>query len=531
MRRVCDSESVMHRRAFLLTAAASAATTWRPGAVAHLLPAASDRRLLLKASFHEPLTAPPRLQLDHRRPQPGRRSDSRGYFWSFDIDGLDPDRTYTLHLTSDRAKALCDPWPLRTTPSPGSQSAKLRLAIYTCAGGHQAIRDPKGRPAYLPLSVRRRFLERLLSFQPDALIAIGDHVYWDQRSSVANQGRYRNQQQAQIAGEFDRKLPVIGTPNEQVLVKAVGPQVAELYGTLLRSTPVYFVQDDHDYFDNDEASDSLVTFPPDAFMLRAGRATRRLYYPEFLPDAARPEGLAGANDSEEGPALAECFGTLRWGKLAELLIYDCRRHLSLAGPSAGCIPDTAEQWLHDRTRSNDTRHLVHVPSLPFGWSAGKWGDWYPDILDAKGRLTIEKPKPYWQTGWRSQHDRILASMAANRDRIPLLISGDLHSQAIGRIQRSGKLDLRAHPPTVMIAGPIGTGASGWPSAARNTVAETAIGLEMDTRLPVVEQNGFTIADFNQDSIELRLFGWKDGMPEQAIDTLEPFHTERLQVKG
>lgn len=519
----------MHRRTFLFGTAASAATAspWRAGSVSHLLPAASDRRILLKASFLEPLSQPPLLALDQRRPQTGRRGDSRGLFWSFDIDGLEPDRPYTLRLTSSQRKPLCDPWPLRTMPSPGSSPKKLRLAIYTCAGGHESIRDPQGRPAYLPLSVRRRFLERLLAFEPHAVIAIGDHVYWDQRSAVANQGRHRNHQQTQLAGDFDRMLPIFGTPNEQVLLKAVGPQVSALYGTLLRSTPVYFVQDDHDYFDNDEATDALVTFPPDAFMLRSARATRRLYYPEFLPDSKRPDGLAGSHEFEQGLPLAECYGTLRYGTLAELLIYDCRRHLSLSGPSAGFIPESAEQWLHQRTRANDTGHLVHVPSVPFGWSAGKWGDWYPDILDSKGKLTVDRTKPYWQEGWRRQHNRILESMAANRDRIPLLASGDLHSHGMGRIHRYGNLDLRAHPPTVMIAGPISTGASGWPSAARNTIAETAIGLEMDTRVPIVEHNGFTIADFDEGSIELRLFGWKAGTPEEAISSLQPFHTERL----
>ena len=32
-------------------------------------------------------------------------------------------------------------------------------------------------------------------------------------------------------------------------------------------------------------------------------------------------------------------------------------------------------------------HLVHVPSNPPGWSAGKWGEWYPDVLGDDGKLT------------------------------------------------------------------------------------------------------------------------------------------------
>lgn len=521
----------MLRREFLLTSAAAAlpAATWNSGNVVHLLPAAGSRRIILKSSFREPLAKAPLLALDGARPAPGRRGDTRGLFWSFDVDGLEPARRYTLRLLSDQGKPLCDEWPLRTLPSPEEQSTRLRLGIYTCAGGHEAIRDPNGANAFLPLAVRQRFLSRLLSFQPDAVIAIGDHVYWDQRSAVANRGRHRNQQQSQLAGDFDRSLPIFGTPNEQVLQKAAGPQIADLYGTMMRSVPTFFVQDDHDYYDNDEASDSLVTFPPDAFMLRAARATRSLYYPEFLPEVGRPDGLAGSFEFEPNIRYSECFGTLRWGKLAELLIYDCRRHLTLTGPSAGFIPDTAEQWLTARTRSADTRHLVHVPSVPFGWSAGKWGDWYPDILGDDGKLTIRKPKPYWQEGWRKQHDRILGALSANRDRIPLVVSGDLHSHAIARIQKSGAVDWSKHAPTVMIAGPVSTAASGWPSSARGTVAQGAIGLELDSRVPVVEHNGFTIAEFTDRTITLKLYGWKAGTPEQAIDTLEPFHSEQLRI--
>jgi phosphodiesterase/alkaline phosphatase D-like protein len=239
-------------------------------------------------------------------------------------------------------------------------------------------------------------------------------------------------------------------------------------------------------------------------MLRAARASRRLYYPEFLPDATRPNGLAGSFEFEPQSDYSECYGTLRYGRLAELLIYDCRRHLSLAGPSAGFIPSTAEDWLAARTKARDTRHLVHIPSIPFGWSAGKWGEWYADILDASGKLTTTRPKPYWQAGWRHQHDRILAMLSAQRERSPLLISGDLHSHALGSIRRTGSIDLSAHPVTVMIAGPISTADSGWPSAARNTLAQTALGLEMETKVPVVEHNGFTIAEFTSEGVDLQL---------------------------
>ena len=111
-----------------------------------------------------------------------------------------------------------------------------------------------------------------------------------------------------------------------------------VYGTDFRSTPVFFLQDDHDYFDNDEATDEAVTFPPSHFMLQLARATQNIYYPEFLPDPMRPLGLASASAADRPARVSESFGTLRYGRLAEVLMYDCRRHMTMHGPSAVFVP-------------------------------------------------------------------------------------------------------------------------------------------------------------------------------------------------
>ena len=138
--------------------------------------------------------------------------------------------------------ALCDPWPLRTQPSPDSRPEFVRVLAYTCAGGRP---DHGGdAPWFLPLAVRRRLLRRALSFRPQAVIAIGDHVYWDQRSALEHRNReYARSTRAYFerVGWLDRSLPVLGTRNEASLKAAVGPQISELYGVLLRSTPSYFV--------------------------------------------------------------------------------------------------------------------------------------------------------------------------------------------------------------------------------------------------------------------------------------------------
>jgi hypothetical protein len=35
--------------------------------------------------------------------------------------------------------------------------------------------------------------------------------------------------------------------------------------------------------------------------------------------------------------------------------------------------------------AEETAHFLHVPSLPFAYTSGKLGDWYPDMLGEQGR--------------------------------------------------------------------------------------------------------------------------------------------------
>jgi len=314
-----------------------------------------------------------------------------------------------------------------------------------------------------------------------------------------------------------------------VLKRAAGPQIAPMYGADFRSTPVFFLQDDHDYFDNDEATDEIVTFPPSYFMLQLARATQQMFYPEFLPDVARPRGLpwSAAVDRPEG--VSECFGTLRYGRLAEVLLYDIRRTLTLAGPSAVYVDPEAEKWLKGRTAAGEVAHLVHAPSNPPGWTAGKWGEWYPDIVGPDRKLTTAIPKPYWQSGWLRQHDRLMAAMSAMKGRVPLVVSGDMHAIARGTMQRSGTLDIRKNPVNIALPGTIGTRPGGWPSTGiRGTPATPSAVLDFEEQLKPIEQHGFILADFTSDKIVLRFFKWDvKTQSVEAIDTLTPFHTAEL----
>jgi hypothetical protein len=489
---------------------------WDAGSVLHILPQVSDTRMLVKASFKAPLMGEPSLRVGDLTVR-GRMSDTGGEQWQFYASGLQPGRRYTLSLAASDGRAQCEPWELSTFPGRDERPPKARILFFTCAGGHEAL-------TFLPSAVRNRLFRRALSFQPDAAVANGDHVYWDQLSPFA--GRYNTREaEALIGGRFDRSGVVLGGDNETLLKRIGSAQIVSIYKADFRSIPMFFLQDDHDYFDNDDADDNIVTFPPSYFMLALARATQSLYYPEFLPDVTRPLGLPWSSAGDRVGGVSECFGTLRYGRLVEVLLYDIRRTLTLAGPSAVYVDLEAEKWLKARTAASDVAHLIHAPSNPPGWSAGKWGEWYPDVLGRDNKLTVNEPKPYWQSGWLKQHDRLMQSMTSMKGRAPLVISGDMHAIALGRMLRSGRLDLTANPITAILSGPIGTRPGGWPSGRRGTGALPPVHLDMVEDVKPIEQHGFTLVDFTPDKMVVRLFKWDvNTQPVEAIDTLEPFHT-------
>jgi hypothetical protein len=504
-----------------LTTALPASSAWDSGSVRHLLPTVSDSRMLIKVSFRTPLTDAPTLRVGDTSVR-GRMGDTRGEFWNFHATDLEAGRPHRLSLTGEGGRALCEPWELATFPSPDVRPAQLRILFTSCAGGHEAMK-------FLSPSVRNRLLRRALSFGPHAAVANGDHVYWDLLSPLTSK-RYGASPEAEtIAGRFDRAGIVLGGDNETVLKRAVDPQIAPVYGADFRSTPVFFIQDDHDYFDNDEATDEIVTFPPTNFMLQLARATQQMYYSEFLPDPARPRLLPWSSAADRPDGVSETFGTIRYGRLAEILLYDIRRTMTLAGPSAVYIDREAEAWLKARMAATEVAHVVHAPSNPPGWSAGKWGEWYPDVLGPDRKLTTALPKPYWQPGWLRQHDRLMAAMSAMKGRVPLVISGDMHSIALGTMLRSGTLDLSRNPINVALPGTIGTWPGGWPSVGiRGTPATPSAVLDFPEQIKPIEQHGFILADFTPDKIVLRFFRWDvKTQPVEAIDALQPFQTVEL----
>ena len=215
--------------------------------------------------------------------------------------------------------------------------------------------------------------------------------------------------------------------------------------------------------------------------------------------------------------------------MAEILLYDVRRTATLAGPSAVYVDPEVEKWLIKRTQSNDVTNLVHCPSNPPGWTAGKWGEWYPDVLGEDKKLSITTPKPYWQPGWLKQHDRLMNALSQNEKRSPLVISGDMHSIALGSMLRTNNHDLTKNPIHVALSGTGGTYPGGWPSKGwRKTPALPSKVLDFSEEIKPIEQHGFMLVDFTKDKMTLSFFKWDvNSQSIEEIDSLTPFYVKEI----
>jgi phosphodiesterase/alkaline phosphatase D-like protein len=127
-----------------------------------------------------------------------------------------------------------------------------------------------------------------------------------------------------------------------------------------------------------------------------------------------------------------------------------------------------------------------------------------------------------------QHDRILSAASA-MDRLPLFLSGDIHSHAQAKILASAEADFSSNPVISIITGTPGTKGAGWPSAFRGTPALPSNVLEVEEELPALEENGFNIIDVEPDRIMVQSFRF-DGENEDpaVLDTLEPFREITLE---
>jgi hypothetical protein len=472
----------------------------------HILCTCSHSQIAVTLSTHAVMHAPT-LRCGSAQVT-GYMIDSEGKHWRFLVQGLEAATEYSLQVY-DGSNVIGEAWPLRTFPAPDVLPDQFKLLSYTCAGGGDGF-GFMGRQYFKPLAFKRRLLAAALAEKPDAGLAIGDHVYWDLRGhGIPQIGRKKPLLKWALGhylrwkfGEFDRSAEMIGTDNEPVL-KAIGQeQIAALYGTDFKSVPMFFIGDDHDYFENDDAEKDLVTFPADAFSKRAAKAMADLYYPALLQGPETGDGRLA--------------GRLRYGQLFDGVLLDCAGGLTL-GEDARLVPAAIEQWAIETCAKSSATHFALIPSHPLGYTAGKWREWYPDVVaeegaetvsnellgETKGTLGMNADKYLWQKGWWAQHQRLLGALAA-KDGSRFMVSGDIHALAAERITHSGDLDLSNRPVTSLLSGPVSSSDGTWPSSARGVQAAIPAWLKAETLVPVTEVNSYTMIEITKESVRMHL---------------------------
>ena len=209
-----------------------------------------------------------------------------------------------------------------------SDSFLRRFAIACCAARFRSSRRPSS---------------------PTAITCIG--ICWRPRG-----GRTlgASPEAERIAGRFDRSALVLRPHQRDGAQARRRPQIVPVYGTDFRSTPVFFLQDDHDYFDNDEATDEIVTFPPSSFMLRLARATQRHVLPRVSARCRRGRAaFPGRRRAIDGESCPKASGRSDSDACSRSLLYDVRRTETLAGPSA--------VFVDPRSRAVAARRARHPP--------------------------------------------------------------------------------------------------------------------------------------------------------------------------
>ncbi len=474
--------------------------------VRHILSSVTAQSLALSLSLEKPASE---LWLTvNGQSHKGQQTDTEGRFWSFAVAGLNPATEYSLRLL-DSDTVLQEAWPLKTFPDWDDMPARLRLMAYTCAGGGDGFGFGE-RQFFKPHAFRQTLFDEALAQQPDAAIAIGDHIYYDLKGQdypSAGHGlikRISGWYMRIKYGAFDRSKSILGTSNEAILKKIGDEQIASLYGTRFKSVPMFFVADDHDYFENDDASEQIVTFPPDTFSRKAYEAIADLYYPPLPHSPA--------------PSFNRHFGILRFGRLFEAPLLDCAGKLSFSEDRGELLPPQIEDWLKQRIEISDAEHFGLMPSHPMGWTAGKWREWYPDVVapegftgvvsnelmaDVEGELTADARKYLWPKSWWEQHQRLLQALY-RRPGSRFTFSGDIHAQGATAISSSGEISLEDRPITSVLVGPVSSSDATWPSSARGIAAAEPGWLDTHTLSETREINGFAMLEIDQGGVNVRL---------------------------
>lgn len=320
--------------------------------------------------------------------------------------GLAPERWYFYRFT-------VGPWVsetgrTRTLPAADAMPARLRLAYASCQRWEHGYFS-----AY----------RHMRADAPDAVLFLGDYIYEYARSARPVR---RTDGQACVTLEQYR---------DRYLLHRSDPDLRAMHA----ACPWFCTWDDHEV-QNDYAGAEPGDGAPAAPDFRARRAAAYQAYYEHMPLRASvlTRAMAGLLAGEE----VRVYGRHRIGRLASLLLLDCRQYRSVQAcrppgrasstiDPAGCpaledpqrsfLGAAQERWLEQRLGEGGAQWTVIGQSTLLGRR---------DLQPGPGRLA-------WTDGWDgypAARRRLLASLAESRPANPVVLGGDVHENWVGHIK-------------------------------------------------------------------------------------------------
>ena len=362
--------------------------------------------------------------------------------------------------------ACAIPWTLGTFPPRDSKPDRFRLLVYTCAGGNGEARTSDGTQAFVPLAERQRLLRRALSFQPQAVIANGDHVYWDLLAgpsarilmSTRDRGQARRQGvQPRAAGARHRERGAARSRGVAADRRPLRHPAALDAGLLPAGRPRLLRERPRRRHHRH--------VPARPVHARARRARRR----SSTTPSSCPTPIARPGSAAPARRIARRVSPRRSARCAtataRALLWDCRRYHHAGGADRRLHAARDRAWLLAPHGGADERRAHRGAACRRRRWAGARASGASGIPTCSRRAASSAPPRRSPTG---RKDGTASTIACSKPpsrwiASRLFVSGDLHALGVGRILRSGSLNLRSNPITTVLAGPLGTGPVGWAS--------------------------------------------------------------------
>ena len=290
-------------------------------------------------------------------------SASEDYTAVATIDGLSPNTEYEYSIMLDgKTAALEFKQQFRTLESKGKPT-KFTLAFGGGAG-------------FVPEN--ERMWDTIGSFDPNAILLLGDNVYIDDPESVIMQQYTYHRRQSR-------------------------PE----WRKLTARSPVFTIWDDHDFGTDDSWGGADIDVP---FW------KKDWVFPIFRQNWANP-GYAGGNDQPG------CWYSFHIGDV-DFIMLDCRYYRTSPKTKVGksMLGNVQKKWLKEQLKSADGTFKVLCSSVP--WDFRTKGD----------------SKDTWN-GYKDEHEEILSFIEKNEIEGVILMSADRHRSDCWKISRPNGYDL------------------------------------------------------------------------------------------